>query len=43
MLLSSAPDSAEAVAKPDLRLWPEKFTLSTPKIDKCFFKINATF
>ena len=41
MLLSSAPDSAATVAKPDLKLWPAKFLFSIPAKFKYSF-INKT-
>ena len=42
ILLSSAPDSAATVAKPDLKLWPEKFLFSIPANSKESLIINAT-
>ena len=42
MFLSSAPDSAVLVAKPDLRLWPAYFSESKPAKFAYFFIINAT-
>ena len=41
MLLSSAPDSAATVAKPDLKLCPEKLLFSIPANLKQFL-INKT-
>jgi len=42
MLLSSTPDSAAEVAKPDLKLCPEKFVLSIPARFKYSFISKAT-
>ena len=42
MLLSSAPDSAATVAKPDLKLCPEKFWFSIPANFKQSLIINTT-
>ena len=41
ILLSSAPDSAATVAKPDLKLWPAKFLFSIPAKFK-YSLINKT-
>ena len=41
ILLSSAPDSAADVAKPDLKLCPEKFLLFIPANSKYFFISSA--
>ena len=42
MLLSSAPNSAAEVAKPDLRLCPEYLFESNPAIAVYFFTVKAT-
>ena len=42
ILLSSAPDSAATVAKPDLKLWPAKFLLSIPAKFKYYFISKTT-
>ena len=42
ILLSSTPESAADVAKPDLKLWPEKFLLSIPAKSKYSLISKAT-
>ena len=42
MLLSSAPNSATEVAKPDLKLCPEYLFESKPAMAVYFFTVNAT-
>ena len=42
ILLSSAPNSAVDVAKPDLRLWPEYLFESSPDKAVYFFIVKAT-
>ena len=42
ILLSSAPNSAADVAKPDRKLWPEYLLESNPAIAAYFFTVKAT-